>query len=321
MRRLMWAVVILGIIGLGVFYVLTMPSTIDAAALPKHTADIKNGETMFHAGGCASCHAAPPVGSKCEDPGTPDKLNLAGGRCLITPFGTFHVPNISPDKEDGIGGWTDIEFVNAMMRGVSPSGQHYYPAFPYTSYQRMRYEDVMDLKAFIDTLKPIKSTVADHDLPLPFQLRRGLGMWKLLFLDEQQLKPDPAKSAKVNRGAYLVEGPGHCGECHSPRTFMGAGGVDRSKNLAGGPSPEGGDIIPNITPHDDGIGSWSEDEIVEALMTGATPSFDILGGTMTKVQENMAKLSEDDLYAIAAYLKAIPAIPGPEAEKKASAAN
>lgn len=315
MRRLIKAGLILGVIGLGVFYVLTMPDTIDAAALPKHTADVKNGETMFYAGGCASCHAAPPAG-KCEDPAAPDKFNLAGGHCLKTPFGTFYVPNISPDKEDGIGAWSDADFVNAMAKGVAPDGSHYYPAFPYTSYQRMRYEDLIDLKAFIDTLKPVKSQVPDHDLPLPFKLRRGLGLWKLLYLDGEQLKPDPKQSAAINRGAYLVEGPGHCGECHTPRDLLG--GLKRDKNMAGGPSPEGGDIIPNITPHDDGIGDWSAEDIVEALTSGATPSFDVLGGTMTKVQENMAKLSDEDRQAIAAYLLALPPIPGPEVEKKAT---
>lgn len=312
MRRLIWAIIILGGLGAGLFYVLTIPGTIEAAALPKRTADVKNGEYIFYAGGCSSCHAAPPA-DKCSNPATPDKFNLAGGRCLSTPFGTFYVPNISPDPEDGIGGWSDAEFVNAMMRGVSPSGRHYYPAFPYTSYQRMRYEDVLDLKAFIDTLKPVKSDVPDHDLPLPFRFRRGLGLWKLLYLDGGQFTPDQAKSEEVNRGAYLVEGPGHCGECHSPRDSLG--GIQEERKLAGGPAPEGDDTIPNITPHESGIGSWSVSDIVEALTSGYTPSFDVLGGSMTKVQENMARLSDADRRAIAVYLKSVPPVASPKSEK------
>ncbi len=308
-RRLAVIVLILVALGLVAFYILTAPRTIEAAALPNHTPDVKNGEYMFYAGGCSSCHATPPAGAKCTDPATPDKHILGGGRCLVSPFGTFYVPNISPDPESGIGGWTDLQFVNAVMRGVSPQGTHYYPAFPYTSYQRMRIEDVLDLKAFIDTLPPVKSDVPDHDLPLPFRFRRGLGLWKLLYLDGKPYQPDPAMNAAAQRGGYLVEGPGHCGECHTPRDFLG--GLIPSLKLSGAPNPEGKGIIPNITPSPDGIGSWSEKDIVEALTTGFTPAFDSLGGTMTKVVENTAKLTEEDRAAIAAYLKAIPPLPGP----------
>ncbi|MCG8558304.1 MAG: cytochrome c [Hyphomicrobiales bacterium] len=314
MRRLLWALVLLAVLGAVVFYVLTAPRTLEASALPKHTPDVENGRYMYFAGGCASCHA-PPASQDCADLKTEDKLNLAGGRCLKTPFGTFYVPNISPDKETGIGGWTDLQFVNAMMRGVSPSGAHYYPAFPFTSYQRMRYEDVLDLKAFIDTLKPIRSEVPDHDLALPFRLRRGLGLWKLLFLDGKQFQPDPGKSEKINRGGYLVEGPAHCGECHSPRNVLG--GVVQSAKFSGGPNPEGEGYIPNITPHKNGIASWSEEDIAYSLESGFTPSFDAFGGTMTKVQENMAELTKADRAAIAAYLKSLPAIAGRAPKKKA----
>ena len=308
MRRLAVAIVILGALGLVAFWFLSAPRTVDAAALPNHAPDVKNGEYIFTAGGCSSCHAAPPAGAKCTDPATPDKLNLAGGRCLVTPFGTFYIPNISPDPESGIGGWTDIQFVNAMMRGVSPNGAHYYPAFPYTSYQRMRLEDVLDLKAYIDTLPAVRSSVPGHDLALPFRLRRGLGLWKLLFLDGEPYRPQARMSAAAQRGGYLVEGPGHCGECHTPRNL--AGGKIESLKLSGAPNPEGQGRIPNITPHENGLGKWSAEEIIDALSTGFSPEFDVLGGTMAKVVENTAKLSADDRAAIAAYLKAIPALPG-----------
>jgi mono/diheme cytochrome c family protein len=305
MRRLLAAVAILGVLGAAVFFFLTTPRTVDAASLPKHTPDLANGETMFYAGGCASCHAAPASG-KCDDPKAADKKVLAGGRCLITPFGTFYVPNISPDPESGIGGWSDLDFVNAMTRGVSPSGQHYYPAFPYTSYQHMRFDDLLDLKAFLDTLPAVKSSVPGHELALPFRLRRGLGLWKLLYLDGKPFAPPPGASDQVARGAYLVEGPGHCGECHTPRDMLG--GPVAGAKLSGAPAPEGKGYIPNITPDDTGIGKWSADEIAEALATGFTPSFDSFGGAMVAVQENMAKLPAADRAAIAAYLKSIPPV-------------
>jgi mono/diheme cytochrome c family protein len=313
MRRLLIGLVVLGFVGLGVFLLLTAPNTIEAAALPQHTPDAKNGEVMFYAGGCASCHA-PPATATCDDPKYNDKHNLAGGRCLKTPFGTFYAPNISPDKETGIGGWSNLDFVNAMTRGVAPDGAHYYPAFPFTSYQRMRIEDVLDLKAYLDTLPAVKSEVPPHDLALPFQLRRGLGLWKLLFLDGKPFVADPAQSAEVNRGRYLVEGPGHCGECHTSRNF--AGGPLTDKRLAGGPAPEGDGWIPNITPAKDGIGHWSAGDIESSLETGFTPEFDSFGGPMVAVQQNMALLSAADRKAIAAYLKSLPAIENPRPAKK-----
>lgn len=275
-------------------------------ATPASAADLKNGRSMFFAGGCASCHAA-PASAACDNPKIKDKLTLAGGRCLKTPFGIFYAPNISPDKETGIGGWSEAQFIKAMKQGLSPKGEHYYPAFPYTSYQRMRESDLKDLKAFIDTLPAVRSRAPDHALRFPFRFRQTLAVWKWLFLDGQTFKPDPEKSAHLNRGAYLVEGPGHCGECHSPRNLMG--GVITDKRYSGGPDPEGKGIVPNITPHKTGIADWSEADIVTALETGLTPSFDSFGGTMVKVQENMAELSADDLEAIAAYIRSLPPLP------------
>jgi mono/diheme cytochrome c family protein len=269
-------------------------------------ADLKNGRSMFFAGGCASCHAAPATAA-CDNPKLKDKLSLTGGRCLKTPFGTFYVPNISPDKTSGIGGWSNAQFIKAMKEGVSPKGEHYYPVFPYTSYQRMHDQDLLDLKAFLDTLPAVKSQVPDHDLALPYQLRQTLAVWKWMFLDGKPFKSDPKKSTKLNRGAYLVEGPGHCGECHSPRNLLG--GVIADKRFSGGPDPEGKGIIPNITSHKSGIADWSAADIVNALETGLTPEFDTFGGTMVKVQENMAELSAEDRAAIAAYIKSLPPIP------------
>ena len=203
MRALFVVLVIVIALGLGMFLAVS-PQLLTQADLPNHQADIANGERMFNAAGCSSCHAAP--GAKDEE-----TLKLAGGLALSTPFGTFNVPNISPSKS-GIGGWSGLEFVNAVKLGVSPGGSHYYPAFPYASYQRMRIGDILDLKAYMDTLPPVDSQVPPHDLPIQFRIRLLLGFWKLLYFDGKTFEPNPAATAQVNLGAYLVEGPGHCGE-------------------------------------------------------------------------------------------------------------
>lgn len=261
--------------------------------------DAAKGERIFWAGGCSSCHAR--KGAKGDD-----KLMLGGGHALKTPFGTFYSPNISPDEINGIGGWTEQDFANAMIAGVSPDGSHYYPAFPYTSYTRMIPEDLADLWAFMKTLPPVSKTNIAHELPLPFQFRRGLGLWKTLYLSKSSPTENLELSPETEQGRYLVEALGHCGECHTPRNLIG--GMAANRWLAGGPSPEGKGKIPNITPHKSGIGSWTENDIVYSLETGLTPEFDSFGGSMVSVQENMAKLAPEDRAAIAAYLKAIPAV-------------
>lgn len=297
LKRLITGVVCLGIIGLITAYILSAPVTL-SAALPSHKANVANGKYLFTAGGCASCHAAPK---------SKDKTRLPGGLAMKTPFGTFHVPNISPDKTNGIGGWTNRQFVNAVKYGVSPAGSHYYPAFPYTSYKLMKVADVLDIKAYIDSLPAVKSNVPDHELGLPFRIRRALGLWKFLFMDYAEFKPDPKLSKSLNRGAYLVNGPGHCAECHTPRNIIG--GRKDANALAGGPAPEGDGKIPNITPHANGIGGWSLDDIVAFLEGGMLPDGDFVGGTMVEVQENMAELKALDMQAIAAYLKSLKKIP------------
>ncbi len=255
---------------------------------------------MFHAGGCASCHAA--KGAEGDA-----RFTLAGGVELATPFGTFVAPNISQDKDDGIGGWTLDDFAAAMLKGVSPDGRHYYPAFPYASYARMKPQDIADLFAFMQTLPAVAGHTAPHDLAFPYNIRRGIGLWKLLYLDERPVVVEFAEGTpdKVLAGRYLVEGPGHCGECHTPRDF--AGGSDRNQWLAGAVATEGEGVVPNITSGEGGIGDWSESDIAGYLETGFTPDFDSVGGSMVEVQKNMAELTSEDREAIAAYLKAIPA--------------
>ncbi len=300
LRKLVMLVVVLALIGAAAFWYITAPQRVAASALAAYTPNLANGKTMFLVGGCASCHAIP----KQED-----KTRLGGGLGLKSPFGTFFTPNISPDRKDGIGGWSEADFVTAMWKGTAPDGSHYYPAFPYTSYQRMKLEDVRDLFAYLKTLPPVEGKPRDHDLPFYLKIRRLLGGWNFLFLDGQQFKPDPSKSEEWNRGAYLVNGPGHCAECHSPRNVLGA--IIAGERFAGGPDPEGGDgWIPNITPA--GKGDYSQRDIERILETGDMPNGDSVGGAMTAVVDNISKISAADRAAIALYLKSLPPVEGPK---------
>jgi len=303
LRKLFLLAIVGAVIGAGVFWFVTIPATVPASALPAHTPNAANGMTMFFAGGCTSCHATP---------GQDDKTKLGGGLGLKSPFGTFYVPNISPDPNDGIGKWSEADFVTAMMKGTSPDGRHYFPAFPYTSYQRMRVEDVRDLFAHIKTLPAVQGKVRDHDVPFPFNVRRSLGGWKFLFLDGGPFQSDRAKPEEWNRGAYLVNGPGHCAECHSPRNALG--GIIAAQRFAGGPNPEGEGWVPNITQK--GLGEYSDKDIAYVLETGNTPDGDSVGGAMTAVVRNTAQLPAADRNAIAAYIKSLPPVEGPKRPEK-----
>jgi mono/diheme cytochrome c family protein len=288
----------------GVYWWLTAPPVLLAASAPSHKPDLANGLTTFNAGGCSSCHAVP---------GQPDRLKLGGGLALPSPFGTFYVPNISPDPVDGIGRWTEAEFVSAVTRGISPSGFHYFPAFPYTSYQHARADDIRDLFAYLKTLAPVPGKVRDHDVPFPFNVRRNLGIWKLMFMDGKAFTPDPARSAQWNRGAYLVNGLGHCAECHSSRNLLG--GIIADKRFAGGPNPEGEGWVPNITQKR--LEEWSAKDIEYFLETGQLPDGDSAGGAMARVIKNTSQLDPEDRAAMAEYLKSLPPVEGPPRPKKA----
>jgi mono/diheme cytochrome c family protein len=300
MRRVLLGLLALAIVGGAVFWFITKPTTVAASALAARTPDLENGKTMFYAGGCPACHSIPDQ---------EDKTRLGGGLALKSPFGTFFAPNVSPDRNDGIGAWSEADFVTAMRKGTSPDGRHYYPAFPYASYQRMKLDDLRDLFTYLKTLPPVQGKVRDHDLPFPFNIRRTLGIWKLLFLDGREFTPDPSRSAQRNRGAYLVNGPGHCAECHSPRNPLG--GIIERQRFAGGPDPEGGDgWMPNITRA--GIGDYSEKDIAEILETGDQPNGDSVGGAMRAVVRNTSQLSAADRAAMAAYVKSLPPVEGPK---------
>ena len=296
MKRLIIAAGIFALLGIVSLYV-TRPMSLPAGSLPDHTVSLANGERMFNAGGCASCH------SSGED--NTDPPELGGGLAMNTPFGIFHVPNISPDKTNGIGSWSTLEFASAMLKGTSPDGKHLYPSFPYASYASMRIEDVMDLKAYLDTLPAIDQQNQPHELGFPWRISQGIGLWKMINLKTTPIVSVPQDDKMLQRGRYLVEGPGHCGECHTPRDWTG--GLDKSHWLAGAPNPEGEGKVPNITPGNNAFAQWSEGDIAYYLETGFTPDYDTVGSSMVEVQENMSRLSDDDRKAIAAYLKAVQA--------------
>ncbi|MCB1379777.1 MAG: cytochrome c [Alphaproteobacteria bacterium] len=294
-KKLLAVLVFLGVAGFATFWIMTAPSPLPATALPQHTADVANGELLFNAAGCRSCHLPGPD-LKDVDPSSP-----AGGKPLKTPVGIFYPPNLTPDPDTGLGGMSDIDFVNAVQRGLSPEGAHLIPAFPYTSYAHMKTEDVLDIKAYLATIPPVVAPERAPDIPFAFVLRRGFGLWKLVGLDTTPWQPDPAQSESWNRGAYLVNGPGHCAECHTPRNFMMVS--QKGQALAGGPHPEGEGRVPSLRDLV-GRGRYKDaKDLASALQFGEIMGYDkISSGGMGQVQTNISKLPESDINAIAEYL-------------------
>jgi mono/diheme cytochrome c family protein len=262
----------------------------DVAAAVSQPGDPEAGRIVFYVAGCESCHMSPSQN---------DPLRLGGGMELKTPVGSFYPPNISPDPADGIGVWSAANFADALMTGVSPDGEHLYPAFPYTSYGRMSIKDVRDLYAFLRTTPAVSGRAPPHALTFPFSIRRAVGFWKLLYMPktDQPLAIDPTEQGALGR--YLVQGPGHCAECHSPRDFLN--GIVASRRLTGGPMPDGKGKAPDITAL--GLKDWSESDVEDALSTGLTPSGDVLDGPMAAVVRSLSQAPAPDLAAIAHYLK------------------
>jgi mono/diheme cytochrome c family protein len=271
---------------------ITRAQPVEAARYDGMSGDAARGAVVFTAAGCASCHAAPDTQGEA-------KLVLAGGQRFTSDFGTFIAPNISP-SEQGTGSWSLTDFASAVQNGVSPEGQHYYPAFPYTAYSMMTDQDVADLWAHIQTLPADPTPSQAHEVGFPFNIRLSLGGWKFLFANKGWVSED-ASTPELERGRYLVEALAHCGECHTPRNALG--GLDRSQWLAGAPNPSGRGTIPALVP---GELTWDASEIAYYLETGFTPDFDSAGGHMVAVIDNMAKLPASDRQAVAAYLKALP---------------
>lgn len=295
MRRWIIRLVLLGLAAAVAGLWITRPRPLADDALAGLTGSADAGALVFAAAGCASCHSAP--GAEGEA-----RLVLSGGRRFASPFGTFIAPNISSDPTAGIGGWSDVQIVSALMRGVGAGGEHLYPALPYAAYNKASLQDMADLVAYLRTLPADATPSSAHEVGFPFNIRASLGGWKMLFnRDSFVLQGD--LSPEVERGRYLVEALGHCGECHTPRNALG--GLQRSKWLGGAAIPGGDGRTPNISP---GKLTWSEAEIVEYLTSGFTPEFDTAGGEMAEVVKNTAQLPQSDREAIAAYLKAVPAV-------------
>ena len=267
--------------------VLASPSV--CAADP---ATLERGELIFHIGGCTNCHTAK------------NGQLLAGGDGIASPFGTFYAPNITPDPATGIGSWSEADFIRAMREGTAPDGSRYYPAFPYTSFTRMSDDDLKALKAYLNTLPPISQPATPHDLWFPFNQRWGMRLWQWAFFRPERFEPDPNQDAAWNRGAYLVNGPGHCAECHTPRTFYGV--LEPEHAFAG--AQLGKEKVPNITSDPNaGLGKWSASDIGTVLKLGMTPDGDFVGSDMAKIVNNgTSKLPDADLEAIVTYVKSLP---------------
>ena len=285
------ALTTLALIGAGVLLGLwlTRPQTVDAALYDGLTPDPANGALVFAAMGCASCHQAAEDGNDTE---------LGGGKRFASPFGTFIAPNISPHPTHGIGAWSDVEIASAVTHGTGAGGEHLFPAFPYTSYAKASPQDITDLIAHLRDLPEVDQPNAPHEVGFPFNIRTSLGGWKLLFANDSWVLEGDLSEA-VTRGRYLVEALAHCGECHTPRNALG--GLQRSAWLTGGPNPSGEGDIPAINAID-----WSDGQLRSYLTTGLTPDFDSAGGSMVSVIRNLAKLPEDDIDAIIAYLRKLP---------------
>lgn len=288
MKRLTAALFVFGVAAVTAWFP-TAPRFVDQETLRAidEPADASAGRIVFFESGCESCHVSP---------GQSDPMKLGGGMALATPFGTFYPPNISPDPRDGIGEWTAGRFANALLEGVSPNGEHYYPAFPYSSYRRLKAVDVRDLFAFLKTLAPVAGRAPKTNLAFPLNIRRAVGVWKRLYLADEA-----APKSNWALGEYIVNGPGHCGECHSPRGWLG--GIIAGKSLTGAPMMDGKGKAPDLTSK--GLKDWSKADIVEALSSGFTPSGDSLGGAMAAVVRNTSQLPKDRLEAIADYLKSL----------------
>lgn len=259
----------------------------------------QRGEYLAAAGNCVSCHT-----NGGDSP-------FAGGLAFETPYGTIYSTNITPDPETGIGQWSLVDFTNAVRYGEAPDGTHYYPVFPYTSFAKVSDEDIAAIYAYLKTIAPVNSTPPENDLGFPYSQRWVLGLWKWMFLDDSPFEPQPDQSAEWNRGAYLVEGLGHCSMCHTPLNFVGA--IDTSLAMTGGTymARVEGKLsawsAPNLTSAEAGLAMWTVDDITDYLKLGVSHRAGVFGPMNEVVVNSTRHLSREDLRAMAVYLKSLPA--------------
>jgi mono/diheme cytochrome c family protein len=294
-RRTLAAIVVVLAVAAVAFVWLTSPDPLPASAIPAHQTDLRNGETLYRAGSCLACHR-PPDGAPGVDRGLP-----SGGRPFRTPVGVFYPQNITPDPETGIGKWSEIDFVNAMARGLAPDGRHYFPAFPYMAYRAMRLSDLLDLRAYLMSLPAVSSPRREADVPLVPLARRGVALWQRLAFRQRPHSPDSSRSATWERGAYLVNAPGHCGECHTPKNWLMI--EDLGRHLAGGPHPAGDGKVPSLRGLLARRRYKDVADLVLALQNGETLGYEHLSsGGMAQIQESLSHLPEADLRAMSEYL-------------------
>jgi len=284
----------IGLVALAAAYFFVLPQLgrpATARDLSGLKGDAVRGRYLVIAGGCIACHT--DIKNKAKI--------LSGGPALKTPFGIFFAPNITPDKIHGIGSWTLAQFARAMTSGISPQGKHYFPSFPYTSYTAMAAQDLADLKSYLDTVAPVAKPAKPHAVSWPFSDRRLIGAWKQLYFQGGQFKPITDKSQTWNRGAYLVNVLGHCGECHTQRDILG--GTVGKKHAGNSRGPDGS-RVPKLRGLRTKAGErWTRDELTMSLLVGMKPSGDFLGDVMAEVvAHSTRKLTPDDQAAIAEYL-------------------
>jgi mono/diheme cytochrome c family protein len=276
-------------IAVGSIVLLGFVSSVQAAPDQPNADIITRGKYLTDAGDCVACHSRP------------DGEAFAGGRYLPTPFGPLSTPNITPDKQTGIGDWSDDQFYRVFHEGIGKDGEYLYPAMPYPWYTKVTRDDVLAIKAYLFSLKPVHAPRQPNHLMFPFNIRLGLLAWNEAFFREGTFQPDPGKSPEVNRGAYLVQGLGHCGECHNGHSILGSGNA--AQPLRGGVIQDW--YAPDLTSDvHEGIGRYSDEQIVTYLKSGQATGLGAAAGPMAEtIHDSLSKLTDDDLHAIVAYLK------------------
>jgi mono/diheme cytochrome c family protein len=260
---------------------------------PQDFTQVARGRYLAIASDCASCHTVPGSGRP-----------FTGGRPIETPFGNIVAPNITPDPETGIGAWSDDAFDAAVRRGLRPNGARLYPAMPFTAYTKMSRDDVLAIRAYLTTLQPVRNAVEANTLPFPFNIRAAMRVWDALYFREGEYKPDPEKSPAWNRGAFLVDGPGHCGACHTPKSLLGG---DKTSQYLQGSALQGW-FAPDITNDSRrGLGNWSVDDVAAYLRTGHNGITAATGPMAEEIALASSRMTDSDLQAIATYLKSLPA--------------